>query len=98
SDVLVDVIDASSEDPFTLESFQSLARLHALAGKDFLIARVVTLDPDDPSREYFSYYAAHHINKILFRTQPEQGLLHRMRAKNPLNNMTIVGDVNYYVV
>ncbi len=37
---------------------------------------------DQDSRLYFNYYAAHHINKVLFRTQPEEGLLHRMKAKN----------------
>ncbi|KNE66233.1 hypothetical protein AMAG_10472 [Allomyces macrogynus ATCC 38327] len=52
--------------------------------------------PNDETKFYYSYYAAHHINKVLFRTQPEEGLLHRMKAKNPLNNMTIVGDVSYY--
>ncbi|KAJ3126714.1 hypothetical protein HK098_007170, partial [Nowakowskiella sp. JEL0407] len=68
------------------------------SGKDFIIARAKTDDPNDSSRSYYSYYAAHNINKVLFRTQPEEGLLHRMRAKNPLNNMTIIGDVHYYVV
>jgi hypothetical protein len=56
------------------------------------------VDPNDSMKYYYSYYAAHHINKVLFRTEPSLGLLHRMRAKNPLNNMTIVGDVHYYVV
>ncbi|ORZ35023.1 hypothetical protein BCR44DRAFT_1414746 [Catenaria anguillulae PL171] len=103
---LVDVIDAENEDPFTLESFESLLEIAAEAGKDFILARVVTVDPHDDSKFYhrhvtltsFFYYAAHHINKVLFRTQPEEGLLHRMKAKNPLNNMTIVGDVHYYVI
>ncbi|KAJ3362179.1 hypothetical protein GGF31_001802 [Allomyces arbusculus] len=93
---LVDVIDAENEDPFTLEPFEALLRLCADQGKDFILARVTTADPNDETKFYYSYYAAHHINKVLFRTQPEEGLLHRMKAKNPLNNMTIVGDVSYY--
>ncbi|KAI9183202.1 hypothetical protein H9P43_004119 [Blastocladiella emersonii ATCC 22665] len=95
---LVDVIDAENEDPFTIESFESLMALCAERGKDFILARVVTVDPHDETKFYHSFYAAHHINKVLFRTQPEEGLLHRMKAKNPLNNMTIVGDVHYYAV
>jgi len=53
--------------------------------KDFIISRVKTADPNDENKFYYSYYAAHHINKVIFRTQPEQSLLHRMRAKN-VNN------------
>ncbi|KAJ3093815.1 hypothetical protein HDU97_008987 [Phlyctochytrium planicorne] len=95
---IVDVIDSLNEDPFTLETFEELVTLHANHGKDFVIARVTTVDPDDENRFYYSYYAAHHINKVLFRTQPEEGLLHRMKARNPLNNMLIVGDVYYYAI
>ncbi|KAJ3304507.1 hypothetical protein HDV03_002716 [Kappamyces sp. JEL0829] len=95
---LIDCLDANDEDPFTLETFQSMIDLHAEKDREFIIARVTTVDPDDDTRFYYSYYAAHHINKVLFRTQPEEGLLHRMRAKNPLNNMTIVGDVHYYTI
>ena len=59
-----------------------MINLHEEKNSNFVIARVQTVDPDDETRFYFSYYAAHHINKVLFRTQPEEGLLHRMRAKN----------------
>ncbi|TPX53343.1 hypothetical protein SeMB42_g00818 [Synchytrium endobioticum] len=97
-ELLVDVLDAGNEDPFTLEPFESLIAMHAEDNKDFILARVTTVDPQDETRFYYSYYAAHHINKVLFRTQPEESLLHRMKAKNPLNNMTIVGDVHYYAV
>jgi len=95
---ILDMIDATDEDPFTLESFVSLIMLYVKNKKDFIIARVKTADPNDENKFYYSYYAAHHINKVIFRTQPEQSLLHRMRAKNPLNNMTIVDDVYYYVI
>ncbi|KAI8919853.1 hypothetical protein DFJ77DRAFT_538706 [Powellomyces hirtus] len=96
--ILIDVLEATNEDPFTLEPFESLIDMSVEKEKDFILARVTTVDPNDENRLYYSYYAAHHINKVLFRTQPEEGLLHRMKAKNPLNNMTIVGDVHYFVV
>ena len=95
---VMDVLDANNEDPFTLDSFKDLVLAHADEGKDYIIARVITMDPKDNNRFYYSYYPGHNINKVLFRTQPEEGLLHRMKAKNPLNNMTIVGDVFYYSI
>eukprot|EP00842_Homolaphlyctis_polyrhiza_P006714 jgi/Hompol1/7043/HPOL_001913-RA len=79
---IMDVLDADNEDPFTLETIEYLIHAHAKKGLDFILARVTTVDPNDEQRFYYSYYAAHHINKVLFRTQPEEGLLHRMRAKN----------------
>lgn len=79
---LVDILDANNEDPFSLEPLDKLIKLHAERGKDFILARVTTVDPHDDSLFYYSYYAAHHINKVLFRTQPSEGLLHRMKAKN----------------
>ncbi|KAF9957293.1 hypothetical protein BGZ70_009549 [Mortierella alpina] len=96
--VEVDRLDALDEDPFTLDSFENLMRMHANKGKDFILARVTTQDPNDDTKHYYSYYGAHQINKVLFRTQPDEGLLHRMKARNPLNNMLVVGDVHYYIV
>ncbi|KAF9901949.1 hypothetical protein EC991_005467 [Linnemannia zychae] len=95
---IVDELDAMDEDPFTLDSFENLMRMHASKGKDFIIARVTTQDPNDENKHYHSYYGAHQINKVLFRTQPDEGLLHRMKARNPLNNMLVVGDVHYYII
>lgn len=91
-------IDAMDEECFTLEPFESLIQTCTRANKEFILARVTTEDPADPSKHYFSYYAAYQINKVLFRTQPAEGLLHRMKARNPLNNMPIVGDVYYFAV
>ncbi|KAI8601693.1 hypothetical protein EDD21DRAFT_353430 [Dissophora ornata] len=96
--VVVEELDAMDEDPFTLDSFENLMRLHASKGKDFILARVTTQDPNDETKLYHSYYGAHQINKVLFRTQPDEGLLHRMKARNPLNNMLVVGDVHYYII
>lgn len=91
-------LDAANEETFTLETFESLIRNSRRAGKAFLLARVTTVDPKNLSRLYYSYYSAYQINKVIFRTQPEEGLLHRMRSKNPLNNMSIVGDVHYFAI
>lgn len=91
-------LDAANEETFTLETFESLIRSARSANKTFILARVTTVDPNNLTRLYFSYYAAHHINRVIFRTQPEEGLLHRMKSRNPLNNMLIVGDVQYFVI
>lgn len=91
-------LETSNEETFTLESFESLIHAARVAGKTFMLARVTTVDPNNLSRLYYSYYAAHHINKVIFRTQPEQGFLHRMKSRNPLNNMLIVGDVHYFAI
>lgn len=93
-----ETLDASNEESFTLESFESLIRTARASGKSFLLARVTTVDPHNLTHLYYSYYAAHHINKVIFRTEPEEGLLHRMKSRNPLNNMLIVGDVHYFTI
>jgi len=56
--------------------------MYASKNKDFIIARIKTADPSASNKYFYSYYDAHHINKILFKTQPELSLLHRMQAKN----------------
>ncbi|KAI8055905.1 hypothetical protein BDF22DRAFT_672821, partial [Syncephalis plumigaleata] len=65
-------VPLSDDDPFTLESFGRLVAMHA--DRD---SRVRTIDPRDATRFNYFHYAAHHLNKILFRTEPERGLLHR---------------------
>ena len=40
---VVDVLDACDEDPFTLETFESMINLHAEKNLDFIIARVCTV-------------------------------------------------------
>ena len=81
---LIDIIDTTTEDPFTLESFFDILSLHHTHKKDFLIARVLTEDSGEKkdARNYYSYYCAHQINRVLFRTQPDLGLLHRIKANN----------------
>lgn len=87
---VVDELDAMDEDPFTLDSFENLMRMHASKGKDFIIARVTTQDPNDAEKHYHSYYGAHQINKVLFRTQPDEGLLHRMKARNVSSSFSLI--------
>lgn len=91
-------IDGMDEECFTLEPFESLIQNASRTNKEFILARVATADPSEPNKHYYSYYAAYQINKVLFRTQPSEGLLHRMKARNPLNNMPIVGDVYYFAI
>lgn len=93
-----ELIDARDEDSFTLDTFDKLIRKARRANKSFLLARVTTQDSHNVSHEYYSHYPAHQLNKILFRTQPEAGLLHRMRCRNPRNNMEIIGQVEYYEI
>lgn len=92
------VMDATDEETFTLDSFDRVIQRAYAQGKAFILARVTTADPHDPQHLYHSYYSAHQINKVLFRTQPELSLLHRMKSNNPLNNMPIIGDVDYYMI
>lgn len=99
-DVLGDdlLVDSHNEESFTLESFLKLIVACYRSRKHFLLARVTTIHPSNPSHKYYSYYDAQHLNKVLFTVQPERQLLHRMRAKNPLNNMPILGNVQYFYI
>lgn len=94
----LDMLDARDEDSFTLETFEALILKSRAANKHFILARVTTVDPHDATKHYHSHYPAHLLNKILFRTQPEAGLLHRMKCRNPRNNMEIIGQVDYFTV
>lgn len=94
----LDEINADENETFTLEEMKKLILTYRKRDKDFLIARVTTPDPDDQSVFYNFYYAAAEINRVLFKFESSRRLLHRMRVKNPLNNMYIVGQVFYYKI
>jgi len=94
----LDEIDANAHETFTLEEMRVLIMNYRKKNKDFLIARVTTQDPENNSVLYNFYYAAAEINRILFRYEPSRRLLHRMKVKNPLNNMYIIGQVFYYKI
>ena len=41
-DEVIDLMDAiETEDPFTLETFDSLVKMHFEKGKDFIVARLI---------------------------------------------------------
>lgn len=94
----LDEIDANAHETFTLEEMRVLVLNYRRKNKDFIIARVTTADPDNQSLFYNFYYAAAEINRVLFRYEPSRRLLHRMKVKNPLNNMYIIGQVFYYKI
>lgn len=94
----LDEIDANTHETFTLEELGTLIAAYRKKNKDFILARVTTPDPENNSVFYNFYYAAAEINRILFRYEPSRRLLHRMKVKNPLNNMYIIGQVYYYKI
>lgn len=94
----LDVLDANTVETFTLEEFKGIVLDCRAKSKDFIIARVTTPDPGDQSVIYNFYYAASELNRILFRFESDRRLLHRMKVRNPLNNMYILGQVYYYKV
>ncbi|AFN83487.1 hypothetical protein EROM_080680 [Encephalitozoon romaleae SJ-2008] len=94
----LDVLDANTVETFTLEEFKAIVLDCRSKNKDFILARVTTPDPDDQSIIYNFYYAASELNRILFRFESDRRLLHRMKVRNPLNNMYILGQVYYYKI
>lgn len=91
-------VDANSVETFTLDEFRAIILDCRKKNKDFIIARVTTPDPDDEGTLYNFYYAASELNRILFRFESDRRLLHRMKVRNPLNNMYILGQVYYYKI
>ncbi|KCZ80372.1 hypothetical protein H312_02240 [Anncaliia algerae PRA339] len=94
----LDLISADDAETFTFEEFRKLIYEARSLNKDFLLARVTTNDPKDNALFFNYYYSANEINKILFKYESSRKLLHRMKVKNPLNNMYIVGQVYYYKI
>src|SRR6185437_7544706 len=92
----------TSQQPISNMSYQpsspSLSNtLHARSPEQ-PIHRLHDLSDEHDRKIFVSYYAAHHINKVLFRTELERNLLHRMRCRNPLNNMPIIDEVEYFII
>lgn len=94
----LDVVDAEESEPFTLETFRKSITDSLKAGKEYILAKVTTSDPTNASSLYNYYYSAFEINKILFKYEAERHLLHRMKVRNPMNNMFIMGQVYYYKI
>merc|ERR1711915_779814 len=64
--------------------------------KDLILARVNTPDPYRQDLLCSYYYIASEVNKVLFKYESSRRLLHRMKVRNPLNNMYIIGQVQYF--
>lgn len=94
----LDLVDADENEVFTLELLRKLISDSRKLNKDFLIARITTSDPNDQAVFYNYYYSAFEVNKILFKYESNRKLLHRMKVKNPLNNMHVIGQVSYYKI
>lgn len=97
-EIEMEELDANSVETFTLDEFRSIILECRSKNIDFIIARVTTPDPYDQSTLYNFYYAASEINRVLFRFETDRRLLHRMKVRNPLNNMYILGQVYYYKI
>jgi hypothetical protein len=93
-----EIISANSVETFTLEEFRTLIIESKIRNIDFILARVTTEDPNDPTILYNFYYTASEINRILYRSDSERHLHHRMIIRNPLNNMDILGQIYYYKI
>lgn len=94
----LDVVDAEEGEPFTLESFRKSVLEALKAEKDYILAKVTTSDPNNATSLYSYYYSAFEINKVLFKYETDRHLLHRMKVRNPMNNMFIMGQVYYYKI
>lgn len=97
-EIEMEEVDGNTTETFTLEEFRNIIIDCRLKNIDFLIGRVTTPDPYDNSTLYNFYYAASEINKSLFKFESDRRLLHRMKVRNPLNNMFILGQVYYYKI
>lgn len=98
NDEELDEIDGNIYETFTLEEIRCLILAYREKDKDFLLARVTTPDPENGNLFYHFYYSAAEINRVLFRIEANRRLLHRMKVKNPLNNMLISGQILYYKI
>jgi hypothetical protein len=96
--------DSEKIEPLSQETFSALIECYQEANKSLLVAVVKNRDPERPSCLHNFYFHAFHLNKILFKLKPNGELLSRfdksspLPAMNPLTNLPIVGEVEYYIV
>ena len=97
---VLDCISGEIEEPFTHWSFEKIIALHSLNKTNFICARVKTVDPENVSKDIYSYYSAHLLNKVLFKIQikEEEKYLSRMSVFNPATNTEIIGDIQYFII
>jgi hypothetical protein len=96
-------VHGADQEPFTLETFSSIAVHAALSNKDavYAVLRTHETDAQGVENKYISVYSAHQINRMMFRyrrTGFDSGMLIRIRVRNPMNNLSIDGKPEYYVV
>lgn len=95
---VLDEINGNESETFTLEEYRKIILDFRKVEKDFILARVTTPDPYRQDVLYNYYYIASEVNKVLFKYESSRKLLHRMKVRNPLNNMYIIGQVYYYYI
>lgn len=89
-------LNANESETFTLEEYRKIILDFRIQNKDLILARVSTPDPYRQDLLYNYYYIASEVNKVLFKYESSRRLLHRMKVRNPLNNMYIIGQVHYF--
>lgn len=89
-------LNANESETFTLEEYRKIILDFRMQNKDLILARVSTPDPYRQDLLYNYYYIASEVNKVLFKYESSRRLLHRMKVRNPLNNMYIIGQVHYF--
>ena len=105
-----DSVSIQDDEPFTLETFDSLQHSHQRAKTNLILARVQTsnyiisnslissiITSSLLLETKFYYYDAHSLNKCLFRALGiKNDYLFRIMALSPLTNEDMIGDVIYY--
>ncbi|KAF7698610.1 hypothetical protein CDIK_1395 [Cucumispora dikerogammari] len=91
------VVNANEPDIFTMIPLKQLILEARQLKKDFILAKIISDAPNN-SEDFNYYYHAPELNKVLFKFESERRLLHRMKVRNPLNNLYIIGKVLYYKI
>lgn len=91
------IVNANEPDIFTMIPLKQLILESRQLKKDFILAKIISDSPNN-SDDFNYYYHAPELNKVLFKFESERRLLHRMKVRNPLNNLYIIGKVFYYKI
>lgn len=97
-------IQASTEEAITKETFEKLIAEYAYSKKKLIIAQVKSRDKDRSIIVHTFYFAAHALNKLLYKVTSNDELIGRYSSNytlcvnNPLTNLPIIGEVEYYLI
>lgn len=100
----VSEIEATTEEAITKETFQKLIADYVYANKKLIIAQVKSRDKDRSIIMHTFYFAAHELNKLLYKVTSNNELIGRhsstftLCVNNPLTNLPIIGEVEYYLI